>query len=168
MRTFELLLSHGAEFGPRTLHEGTLSSSSYGKSGRGLDMVRYLIDEAGLDVNVLDSEVDMPDFYGTPLCYLVKFTVGFEDMLLSMLERGADHRIKCPWECSVDAVKHARGNESYLGILHKWEEKHQDSSHAMQGMSPDFLVVLYVTLANSHMYYCILTQSHQHGQRLRE
>ena len=65
--TFSLLMKAGAKLGRRTLHLAVASASS-GNSKR-MNMVRFLVEEVGCDVN----EMDMPEdkrysaYYGTPL-----------------------------------------------------------------------------------------------------
>ena len=67
--TFKLLMEKGAKLGPRTLHLAVQSASS-GKSER-MEMVRFLVEDMGCDVNAMDKPADKrySAYYGTPLNY---------------------------------------------------------------------------------------------------
>lgn len=69
--TFKLLMGKGAKLGPRTLHLAVRSASS-GKAER-MEMVRFLVEEMGCDVNAMDMPADKEygGHHGTPLNYAV-------------------------------------------------------------------------------------------------
>ena len=68
--TFRLLVEHGAKLGRRTLHRAVEGASSSSSSER-MEMVRFLVEEVGCDVNGMDMPEDKryPAHYGTPLNY---------------------------------------------------------------------------------------------------
>ena len=70
--TFKFLLGKGAKLGRRTLHRAVEGASS-GESER-MEMVRFLVEEVGCDVNGMDMPEDKryPAYYGTPLNYAAR------------------------------------------------------------------------------------------------
>ena len=66
---FKLLMKNGAKLGRRTLHRAVEGASS-GAPER-MDMVRFLVEEMGCDVNGMDMPEDKrySAHYGTPLNY---------------------------------------------------------------------------------------------------
>ena len=70
--TLELLMENGAKLGRRTLHRAVEGASS-GESER-MEMVRFLVEEMGCDVNGMDMPEDKryPAHYGTPLNYAAR------------------------------------------------------------------------------------------------
>ena len=70
--TFKLLMENGAKLGRRTLHRAVEGASS-GESER-MEMVRFLVEEMGCDVNGMDMPEDKryPAHYGTPLNYAAR------------------------------------------------------------------------------------------------
>ena len=77
MAVFKLLLDHGAKLGRRTLHMAACSAAAGGANRveireRNMELVRYLVEEMGCDVNGMD----VPDgerygnHYGTPINYV--------------------------------------------------------------------------------------------------
>ncbi|RDL39488.1 Uncharacterized protein BP5553_03828 [Venustampulla echinocandica] len=122
--TFELLRSRGAQLGPRTLHRAVDGASSGG--GIRMAMVKYLVDDLGLDVNTLDTEEKLPDHWGTPLCYAARWHVGHEAVVRFLLERGADPSIKDIYG-NHDAFSLAgfRKNHAVVEVLQEWKENHQ-------------------------------------------
>jgi hypothetical protein len=98
--TFKLLSSKGAPLGWRTLHfaaEGaaiSLATRAEDAEAR-LDMVRYLIDVVGLDVNALDRPAGrrLGGYWGTPICYVAEIAAvkhSIRDITWLLLDRGAD------------------------------------------------------------------------------
>lgn len=67
--TFKLLMEQGAKLGPRTLHLAVQHASS-GKF-EGMEMVRFLVEESGCEVNEMDMPADKQygGYFGTPLNY---------------------------------------------------------------------------------------------------
>ncbi len=99
--TFNLLRSRGAQLGRRTLHcavRGAARSRDEPEQRLArMAMVKYLVDEVGLDVNALDTDSRMPNFWGTPLCYAVITGSDSEEVIRFLLARGADPLIKNCW-----------------------------------------------------------------------
>ena len=62
-------MEHGAKLGRRTLHLAAASASS-GNPKR-MEMVRFLVEEMGCDVNEMDMPEDKryPLYHGTPINY---------------------------------------------------------------------------------------------------
>ncbi|KAI9776906.1 MAG: hypothetical protein M1835_005382 [Candelina submexicana] len=131
----ELLLSRGAKFGRRTLHMACLSAASRSpeRFGQRMEMVRYLVEEKGCDVNGMD----MPEgerygnHYGTPLNYLAHRTVpgdrGVEEIARYLLEKGADPEIKDGYGI-IDAFGYAKRNKNILDILNNWKERKENEN----------------------------------------
>jgi hypothetical protein len=115
--TFQLLREqYGAKLGRRTLHRAVASAAQSASSER-MEMVRYLVDELGLDVNQMDTDGQLPNHCGPPLCYAAKGSQG-EEVVRFLLERGADPKIKDCWG-NHDALSLAKlhKNQIVLGIL---------------------------------------------------
>ena len=76
--TFKLLMEHGAKLGRRTLHRAVEGASS-GTSER-MEMVRFLVEEVGCDVNGMDMPEDKrySAHYGTPLNYAARISGAVE------------------------------------------------------------------------------------------
>lgn len=125
--TFELLRSRGAQLGPRTLHRA-VDGASFG-GGTRMAMVKYLVDDVGLDVNALDTDEPIPDHWGTPLCYAARWHQDHEDVVRFLLERGADPSIKDVYG-NHNAFSRAKfsKNHGVEQVLTEWREKHQGVS----------------------------------------
>ncbi|KAL8814608.1 MAG: hypothetical protein Q9191_008535 [Dirinaria sp. TL-2023a] len=95
-------------------------------------IVKYLIDEKGVDVN----QMDVPDgaqysnHWGVPITYVARGGVpdeedGEVEVVRWLLEKGANPHIKDCWDLSdaVGAAKHY-GNHKVLRVLREWEEQH--------------------------------------------
>lgn len=100
--TFELLRSHGAGIGIRTLHRAVEYASLAKPEGRParMDMVRHLVITLGLDVNALDCEKLEFNHYGTPLCYAVAShgrAEGIGEVVRFLIDHGADPFKVCEW-----------------------------------------------------------------------
>ena len=65
-------MEKGAKLGRRTLHRAVEGASS-GETER-MEMVRFLVEEVGCDVNGMDMPEDKryPAYYGTPLNYAAR------------------------------------------------------------------------------------------------
>ncbi|KAF1971709.1 hypothetical protein BU23DRAFT_569540 [Bimuria novae-zelandiae CBS 107.79] len=109
--TYELLRSHGAPHGRRELHLA-VEMATYGPFGNGardeqkhrerLNMVRYLLDVVGLDVNAPDQPTNiniLPMHRGGngrsagPICYIPTSSMlerDTRDLTWMLLDRGAD------------------------------------------------------------------------------
>lgn len=89
-----------------------------------MEMVRYLVDELGHDVNQLDGDEyfgssDTGMFFGPPLYWATKCSSGGEEVIRFLLERGADPYL------NGDAMEKAesRGNKGVVAILQEWKEE---------------------------------------------
>ncbi|KAF2233961.1 hypothetical protein EV356DRAFT_533263 [Viridothelium virens] len=87
------------------------------------DMLRFLVDEEGLDVNRLDSDTGRAMHWGTPINYAAQQPKG-AGVLLWLLDRGADPRI--PGVDGGDAFDNAKtsGSEEIMALLAKWSDRH--------------------------------------------
>lgn len=75
MVTFKLLQQHGAQVTRRVLHravEAAAFAKTPEKRAERMEMVRYLVEECGCDVNGMDVEQWIAgDCWGTPAAYAV-------------------------------------------------------------------------------------------------
>jgi hypothetical protein len=133
--TFRLLRSYGAPLGWCPLHLAVEAAilcpkvmKEYGKEGPSyselewtylvrMDMVRYLVDVVGLDVNAPDQPpgARRPDRDGTPLCYIPetgRFDRDTRELTWFLLDRGAD---------PIPALKVAKRN-GHSGFVEEVEE----------------------------------------------
>jgi ankyrin repeat protein len=124
---FKLLRSRGAELGPRTLHRAASSAAGYDDDPDGLrtrmEVVDYLVDEMGIDVNALDTSEQLPNHWGTPLCYVARCRSGTV-ITRFLLDRGADPTIKDCWGIhdAFQAAEH-NGNKVVMELLQEWKAK---------------------------------------------
>jgi len=89
------------------------------------EILPYLVDELGLDVNALDTERQgpkPPGFYGMPLCYAV-YNDGAA-VVKWLLSKGADPRGMADAESRTNAVNLARafGAEKSLKVIEEWKD----------------------------------------------
>ena len=81
LETFKLLQQHGAKLTRRVLHRA-VEAAAYAGGGDGggerMALVKYLVEEAGCDVNALDVEAgkQFPNHWGTPMAYAVHVSHG--------------------------------------------------------------------------------------------
>ena len=119
--TFALLRSRGAQLTPRMLHRAAGAAASC-KDGERLTirmaMVKYLMDDLGIDINTMDTEGQMPNHWGTPLCYAAQPPRGGVDVVRFLLDRGADPFIKDCWGIhdAFGVAKHS-GNAEISELL---------------------------------------------------
>lgn len=120
--TFKLLRERGAVIGRRTLHLA-VEKAVANKNERAMDMVRYLVDEVGLDVNQLDADTTVPLHPGPPLLYAANQPAQGDRVVRFLLERGADPYITPVWD-DRDAFGLAqfRNNQDVLSVLQEWKE----------------------------------------------
>lgn len=120
--TFELLRGLGAATGPRMLHLAVGRAAS-DKNNRAMEMVRYLVDEVGIDVNQQDSDVLLPMHLGPPINYAVKDSRTGGRVVRFLLERGADPYRKPVWGGgNVFELAELYKNQEVLGILQEWKD----------------------------------------------
>ena len=127
---FTLLHSRGAQLGARTLHSAAASVAGNSDDPERLSarmaMVEYLVDDLGLDVNALDTEGQMPNHWGTPLCYAAQYPRGGEEAVRFLLDRGADPSIKDCWGISDAFGMAERSKNSRISeILREWRVQNQ-------------------------------------------
>ncbi len=82
--TFKLLRERGAQLGRRSLHrivEGAAFAGSEGRAEKDGDMVRFLVEDCGADVNGRDVREgqSLPNHGGTPAAYAVHANGGLGD-----------------------------------------------------------------------------------------
>lgn len=134
--TFKLLREkYGARIGRRTLHFAAERAATL-KDASSMDMLRYLVDEVGLDVNQMDADRSIPMHLGTPLHYAIegpqlRYSMTNAEQSVKvvrfLLERGAD-----PYQPSHGSSRDAFGaaeyykNEGVLRVLHEWKEEHKE------------------------------------------
>ncbi len=131
---FKLLLSKGAPLEGRILHvaAGDVGSRP-GTDPDGvrlkqrMEMVQYLIDEVGLDVNELDSEESMGNFWGTPICYAARNPFDEAEVVRFLLEKGANPYIKERMDGYHDSFSYAKevNNVKIMEVLEEWKVKHR-------------------------------------------
>lgn len=82
--TFKLLMEAGAKMGRRTLHLAVANASS--GSPNMMEMVRFLVEEMGCDVNGKDMPEDKryPLHFGTPINYAAR--AGAVEVMKYLLE----------------------------------------------------------------------------------
>ena len=129
--TFSLLHSRAAQLGPRTLHRAVGSAAASSDDSERLiirmAMVKYLVDDLGLDVNALDTESQVPNHWGTPLCYAARVYRGGEEVVRFLLDRGADPSIKDCWGIhDAFGVAEFTKNSQISELLRKWRVQSQE------------------------------------------
>ncbi|KAF2099800.1 ankyrin [Rhizodiscina lignyota] len=145
--TFKLLQEHGAKLGRRTLHcaveyaagisldpVADLASpmfdpkKKFGEDRKRLvEMLPFLVNELGLDVNAVDTEkVPRPSgHYGTPLCYAAYNNgVGVVKWLLS---KGADPMLGGDEALDAGLMAKAMKNEKVLKVLEEWQQSRKST-----------------------------------------
>jgi hypothetical protein len=126
--TFKLLLERGAKLEGRILHRAVRNvgwNPGTPQDNAAMAMVRYLVDELGLDVNQMDSEKPRGNHYGTPICYAAVEPCQCTEVVKFLLERGADPFIKgfTITQCDAFLWAKGRGNTKVLEILEEWALK---------------------------------------------
>ena len=145
--TFKLLQSKGARLGKKTLHVAVSQAASDGadpaatspavvegqeeseldqRRRRVAEMLRFLVDEVGLDVNGMDTDTPMYRFHdGTPLNYAAKHKSGVA-VVRWLLSKGADPTIPnlsgevSHW--SAEQFAKAYECNEVLRVLREWKE----------------------------------------------
>ncbi|KAL8819391.1 MAG: hypothetical protein Q9191_007745, partial [Dirinaria sp. TL-2023a] len=127
----KLVLEHGAELGRRTLHravEGAASSSSLERRGPKMELVRFLVEELKVDINLMDvpDGEQRPNHWGTPMAYAVPVRQGTADqgatVVEYLLKNGADPRIKDCWGMfDVYGLAERMKNEKVMEVLRHFE-----------------------------------------------
>lgn len=128
---FKYLREKGAKIEGRILHVAVGNVGSNTQSPDRLEkrmgMIKYLVDEVGLDVNELDSEEPMGNYWGTPICYAAHNPHDCAEVVSFLLERGADPYIKEAMDGTYDAFSYAKdaNNTEILKMLEEWKSKHK-------------------------------------------
>ncbi|KAL8699463.1 MAG: hypothetical protein Q9201_005990 [Fulgogasparrea decipioides] len=137
--TLQLTLQHNAPLGRRTLHRAVQSAayaSPTNKEER-MEMVRYLVEEAGLDVNGMDvkEEEQKPNHWGSPMAYAVGAKDGKGDggaeVVRFLMKKGADPGIRDCWGLfDVKGLAEKMANERVLAVLREWDGKREAGEEA--------------------------------------
>jgi hypothetical protein len=123
---FKLLSSEGAPLERRILHVAAGNVGSRPSNDldgvrfkRRMEMMQYLVEEIGLDMNQLDAEESMGNFWGTPLCYATRSPFDEAEVVRFLLEKGANPYIKERMDGYHDAFSYAKeaNNAKILEVL---------------------------------------------------
>jgi len=140
VETLKLLKEHGARFGRHPLHKAAEQAAADGADPAAVDesaqsgkkaeraaMLRYLVDELGLDVNQMDEPAPYSflSHYGTPIHYAARWPTGAA-VVKWLLEKGADPTIKntadpgMPWDAEHWAK--VKGCDEVLKVIQEWKK----------------------------------------------
>lgn len=102
--------------------EDPLASDEEAEERRRADvMLRYLVEEQGLNVNAMDSEVPRVMYEGPPLNYAAKERRGAK-VVRWLLGKGADPQLKCLYNgCGALAMAKSCKCEDVVSLLEEWE-----------------------------------------------
>lgn len=119
---FKLIRENGASNGRRTLHraaESTAICAAALKPER-MAILRYLVEDEHLDVNLIDTDEQLPNHFGTPIAYAAMGRGGL-DAVWYLLSKGADPTVKDCWG-GQNALNLAMfsGNEDVVRVLKEW------------------------------------------------
>ncbi|KAI1384276.1 uncharacterized protein F4822DRAFT_65250 [Hypoxylon trugodes] len=125
VHVFKFLEEHGAKPSRRMLHVAVETAASRGADPErddpaddagakwrniSAEMLRFLVDERGLDVNAMDTDIPHRNptntYWGTPLCYAARYQEG-AIVVKWLIKKGADPAIKDP-NSGMDALACAR------------------------------------------------------------
>ncbi|KAI1817202.1 ankyrin repeat-containing domain protein [Poronia punctata] len=115
---FKFLEKRGATLSPGTLHGAVETAASKGvdpdTDADDAEMLRYLVDERGLDVNVIDDNA------GTPICCAARWERGVA-VVRWLLRKGADPDLED--KDGRDALEFAREGKCHevLALLEDWK-----------------------------------------------
>ena len=110
----------------RTLHQAVDTAGVSG--GHRFEMVKYLVEELGLDVNALDGGEGRPNFWGTPLCYAAHWQSGGKDVVQYLLDHGADPLIKnTRGDGDSFSIARSSKNKEVMDMLEAWKKSHMTS-----------------------------------------
>ncbi|KAF7544850.1 hypothetical protein G7Z17_g9633 [Cylindrodendrum hubeiense] len=146
--TFLFLQARGARLGKRTLHRAaeeaaaaradpsiTYDSASVESDPNGAEaalvkrrqgrseMLRFLVENLKLDINAMDTEVQRPFHWGTPLCYVATKPNG-EAVGKWLLEKGADPSIKNTEGADAEYVAKDHDCDKIVALLKDWKTAH--------------------------------------------
>ncbi|KAG9233228.1 ankyrin repeat-containing domain protein [Amylocarpus encephaloides] len=128
--TFKLLLERGAKLDGRILHVAAGNVGSRPDTDREyfktrMAMVKYLVEEVGLDVNEMDSEESMGNYWGTPICYAARNPFDCAEVVRYLLEKGADPEVVECMEGVNDAFSYAEQacNTEIMKGLEEWRSR---------------------------------------------
>lgn len=125
---FKLLRANDARIGRRTLHQAAKSAATCDAADKAerMAMVKFLVEEEGLDVNTIDTDRQLPNHWGTPVAYAAKGKGG-EDVVRYLLAKGADPRVMDCWgNHNALSLAEFYGNKDVARVLREWrmgEEK---------------------------------------------
>lgn len=140
--TFELLRARGAPLEQRALHEAAeaaaICAPPCGSAADALfrervDMVRHLVDVAGLDVN--SQEAWPGKCRGTPLYYIASRNNGKDarDVIWFLLDRGADPDLGSTMGelqiASANKEAEMHSNTRFLEAVQEWRDRQHDNTN---------------------------------------
>jgi len=90
-------------------------------------MVKFLVEEKRLDINRIDTDVQLPNHWGTPVEYASKGKFG-EELVRFLLAKGADPRVMDCWG-NHDALSLAEfyENKDVARVLREWRKGEERS-----------------------------------------
>lgn len=126
---FKLLRAKSARIGQRALHRAAESAATCDAADKAerMAMVRFLVEEEGIDVNKRDTEGQLPNHWGKPVTYAAKGKGG-EDVVRYLLAKGADPRVMDCWGIH-NALSLAKfyGNKDVMRVLMEWRKGEETS-----------------------------------------
>lgn len=137
LATFKLLQHHGAEISRRTLHYAAQAATACGAAPAKLpsegpetgtkdrvDILRYLIKELKMDVNMLDDDsgnpLDNSGHWGTPLGYAAAQPQGAEVVRWLLAQGSNPEHGKLDGACNAWWIARTQGNAKVLAVLDEW------------------------------------------------
>lgn len=126
---FKMLCANDARIGRRALHRAAESAATCDAADKAerMAMIRFLVEEEGLDVNRIDTEGRLPKHWGTPVTYAAKGKGG-DDVVRYLLAKGADPRVMDCWgNHNALSLAEFYGNKDVVRVLMEWRKGEEKS-----------------------------------------